>query len=505
MRLSGSLTRLRLIVAMPLRERRGQGSVSALWFTIGFALFWPMLLLAGGAWIPGMLTAGGVLLAVVALALTLGWWAAFIIGVVQQASMPIARLVPGHARQLARAVWTMAIVLSVLFGVAIGLWVHWFVVPAIIVFVLLALVAALCDGQWLRIAVAVGLLVVTLPKPALWVSHLFMATTPTARADGVMALAGSLFIAAAMLASAAPLVPPRRIVRDPSEAPGHRRPASVPDTTPLVAPVSSPPGEAVQAPAMAVAPASATAATGLFAQAWWRTGHLPPGRVDPVARALSVLPLDTDWRFVLYRGGRTWLIVLAILALAAFTSLASHADEVFVLACIMNVVGLAGHVAAAWAALEAARDEQRLLVLMPGWQPGPAVARTLAWRLSASYLARLALAIAGLATLAAIRARAGGEPQWWTSAGALAAIAAACLPLVGQAWQDWSRAVPPTKAFGATAALTLWLVTIGAWRAGWVSLPVLVAFEAGATALYCAVRWARMAGEPAPFPVGRLA
>jgi hypothetical protein len=272
-----------------------------------------------------------------------------------------------------------------------------------------------------------------------------------------------------------------------------------------VAPLPAAPGEGEQAPAVAVAAAGVATAPGVFARAWRRTGHRSQGHADPIARALSVLPLDTDWRFTLYRGGRAWLIVLAILALAAHTSLVSHADEVYVLACIMNVVGLAGHAAVAWAALDAARDEQRVLVLMPGWQPGPALARTLAWRLSAAYLARVALAVAGLATLAAIRAGAGGEPQWWTSAAALAAIASACLPLVGQAWQDWSRAVRPMKAFGVGAALTLWLVTIGAWRAGWVSMPTLVAFEAGATALYCAVRWVRMAGEPMPFPVGRFA
>ena len=494
MTLPGGFARIRLIAAMPLHKRRAEASLRSLWVMLGIALLLPTPFFVGGFWDHTGLILGGVLLFVVCGMLTLGWWALFILSAIEQAARPTSPLVPGYGRSLALAIWTVALALSAAYGLAIGLWVHWFIVPGSIVFVLLVLVAAVFSGHWINIAAVVGLALATLRHPGAWMADAFTATTPAARADGVMVLAGSLFLAAWTLASMAPLASLRRF-GDWAAAGDTKR-----EATPAPEAAEAPEAVETAKPARV-----ATAATRLFAYAWWQTGRLPPEQADPVARALSVLPLDTEWRFVLYRKARTWLVLLAILAIASRTSLALHADEVFLLGCALVALGLAGHSGTAWIGLDATRREQHLLTLMPGWPQRAAAARTLAWRLSAAYGARLAVDIAGLAALAVIRASAGGEPQWWASAGGLAAVALSCLPHVGRFWQDWSRAVAPIKALRGAVVITLWALNVGAWRAGWVTMPVLVAVQVSATAFYCAYRWRRMADEPAPLPVGRSA
>ena len=490
---SATLTRLRFIAAVPLQKRRSQASLGGLWFTVGFTLFIPVLMLLSGLWFHVMLLIGGVSLLAMSGILALGWWAAFVIAVGELSRVPTSVLVPGHARHLGLAMWLVAGAISAAFGLGFGLLVHWFVFPTLATFILLALVGGLLSGQWIGIGFAIFLVAAPLPHQGVWVADLFVGATPASRADGFMVLAATTFVCLWMLSAMAPS--PRRPPRAPNPAMENMRSG----VGHGAAPEGLEPVDRAR---------EAMVAKGTLMYAWRRTGQLPPQAGDPLVRALSVLPLNVDWLFALRRRLRRWFtLLLAVLALS-HTPLVAYAHQAFGVIAYLAVMFVAGEAMSAWSGLDATRREQQFLALLPGLPHGAAVGRALALRLTASYAAGLVVNMGGLAALAAVLSWSGVASAWWYSAASIEAMALSFLPLAGLLWKDWARAgKPPTGMNGlflAVVPVVLWSIALGACQMGWTRMPAVALVYAGLPALWCMHRWRRMASEAAPFPMGRL-
>ena len=475
-----TLARLGRIASVPWQQRRAQGSMGSLWFTVCFTLFIPVLLLLGGLWQHVLLFIGAVVLLVMGGLLALGWWAVFVINIAQQAALPSSSLVPGHARHLGLAMWVVAGAISLFFGLAVGGLVHWFVVPAILTFSLLTLIAAFVWGWWPGL-VAVALLAAgVLPHDGHRALDTFVMRTPAASADVTMLLAGTFFLCLWMLAMLAPSGRRVPVVRP--------APAAVPPPVAVL--------DAVAAPAVAPAPVAAP---------------VPPalGRGGALARALSMLRVEGGGAALLRRRLWRWLGVTGLVAAASTTSLAAYIDQAIAMlafAAMLHGVDDAMH---AWNVFDGTRREQQFIAMLPGLPRGAALGRAMALRLSAALLFRLAATDLGLGLAWAL----GGRHQasgaaWWASAQAVAMVPLACLPLLALQWKDWARTGPPTLQITLPAALAvfgLWGIGVGACEQHWTTLPAIAMACAGGTASWCCWRWYRIAFEPDLLPFGRLA
>jgi hypothetical protein len=160
------------------------------------------------------------------------------------------------------------------------------------------------------------------------------------------------------------------------------------------------------------------------------------------------------------------------------------------------------------AQLHKTRQEQALLVLLPGVPRGAPLNRWLAWQMSLLFVvsALWGFVLAGALDLLAetldrgLVQRSGGGDM-------TAAIAVALLPQVVFQWRAWARqrgasaqeVVPTFAPFllgGAVLMLHQWVgVAYGPMGVGLMVLALA----------YCAWRWWRMGGEPTAMPIGRLA
>lgn len=457
------------IAAVPLQRRRNQGSMGSLWFTIGFALFVPVLLLFGGFWAHELIFAGGVGLLAVGCLLLMGAWTLLLTSLHEQVAFASARLLPGQVRLLrmtmAAAVAVCCVAVTAGFGILFG----WLLLPAVATLVVLTGIAVLMRWTWLFVLLLVGnfaLQQVRLPRSVEAIEW------GTLLMQHRLAVAAVVVVACcAILWRLTPAPTPMRagprdgLPRD--EPPGTPARKAQVDTAPIVA--------------------------------------LPS---DAMTRALCVLPLAIDWRLTLRRIARRWLWVLVAMAIASRTSLARYADiAVPVLAGLM-VLRFVDEAMAARQVLEATRREQQFFVLMPGWPRGAALGRALALRLSASHVASLAGAAVALASMLALRASTGAASVWWSTPWSLAALVAACLTLAIPLWAGWARARPNTGLryiVPVAAPFLLWVLALGAGAWELVPTPAMCALYVVATAAWCGWRWHRMDVEPTPLPFGRLA
>ncbi len=469
---AASLARIRRIAAVPLQRRLAQGNAGSLRFTVGFALFIPVLMLVGSAWMPAMFVVALGAWLVMGGMLALGWWAVFVASVFEQSGLPSSGLVPGHARHLRLALWAVAAAITLVFGLGWGALTHAWCTSLVATVAVLAAVAGMMRTR-LGFVLAVllvmggGRILDRLP-----LATLVAGATPSARLAGIVTLAGVLVVALAILAAIAPR--------------GRRGPARAPGGTS---------GLAVDVQRGAMPPAAAAP------DARWL-------RLDAFTRAVSVLPVGIARRWPGVASIAGWGLLAAVAALVPRAVAVDRAAWVFGIVAVFATLRFVDLAHAAGRGLAASVRAQQLVALLPGVPRGPACARTLARRLTARLLSGLAVATAGLSVVALVLEWRGVALPWFESPDAIGAWLAACLPLVALVWRDWSRAHPPGATLlvaSMAAPAALWALAMALHARHGVGLPAIEAACVAATVAWCAWRWRRMAGEPFPLPFGRFA
>jgi hypothetical protein len=150
------------------------------------------------------------------------------------------------------------------------------------------------------------------------------------------------------------------------------------------------------------------------------------------------------------------------------------------------------------------RAEQGLLTLLPGMPRGAALARGLALHATFEFVVGWIVLFAF--TRLDVALLSGMDRQVSALVTSSGIVAVAVLPMVALAWRRLDRLTAPSQA-AIMGELLLLVVLSGAvftvHRFAGVPLPAIGGAVALATAAWCAWRWRRMAGEPAPLPTGR--
>jgi len=479
------------IALVPLQRRRNQGSIGSLWFTIGFVLFVPILILLGGAWYRNAealrIGAGGLL--VFTSVLLIGAWALFVLSLYEQMEFASAPLLPGHVRHLQ---WTLAagvVACCAFVGAGFGLVFGMVVAPMIGALVVLTAIVIVARWSWLVAALTIGTIVYTARG-----SHV-LATWASAGGHELVAhawIASSLTVATctALLWWFAPVgwrPSPRRAMpnlRDGAIDDGGARPERE-----------------------AIGPARERPRAVLL-HAWWRDGRLPPEGGSPMARAMSVLPINGHWPVAWLWQWRRWLFLLALANLMDFESLHGHADVIFILVAVTAVTSMASEPTTAAVALYETRREQALVALLPGVPAGSQCSRWLASQLTASHAMTLLLGAIMLQVIGRTMAHSGAQLSWIEGADTLLVLPLACVPFAIPIWSQRATMKPPTDAawiFLAMLPLLLAALAAQACHQGWLRVGDVAILYVAPTALWCFLRWRRMGAEPGVFPVGRLA
>lgn len=201
MTISASLTRIRRIAAVPMQRRRSQGSLRSLWFTIGFAMFLPVLLLLIGIGYPQARMVGGGAVLLMGSVLLIGAWAVFFSSLHEQATFASAPLLPGHARHLRLALLAGVLVVCGIEGVGFAIVFGQGLVASIVALAMLTLTTVALRWIWpVGVFVAAGFAWHAVP-PGAWNFISVMRMLFEHRLVGSLVIVP---ISAALLAAAAP-------------------------------------------------------------------------------------------------------------------------------------------------------------------------------------------------------------------------------------------------------------------------------------------------------------
>jgi hypothetical protein len=480
------------IAVVPLQRRRNQGGMGSLWFTIGFVFFVPVLILLGGAWFrsaQALLFAADAFL-VFGCVLLAGAWALFVSSLYEQMEFTSAPLLPGHARHLRLTLVAGVVACCALVATGFGLLFGFVVAPALATLAILTGIVVVMRWGWLGTALAVGLSVLMArgaPVRGAWVAH----GTQALIQHGWIASVTTIAVCAAVLWWFAPAgrqpIPRNALpnLRDGAVEGGDR-----------------PEREAIGPAKERDAPRA------VLLHAWWRDGRLPPETGSPLARALSVLPLNLHWPLAWMWQWRRWLLLVAAANLMDFERLHGHADLIFVVVAGMALTSMADEPLTAAVTLHETRREQELVALLPGVSTGSASSRWLALQMTASHAMSLLLGAIMLQVIGLSMAHSGAELSWIEGSQTLLVLPLACVPFAIPLWSQRATMKPPSGAAGlvlVTLPLPLAAGAALACHLGWLRVGDVAILLVAPTALWCFHRWRRMGAEPGPFPVGRLA
>jgi hypothetical protein len=242
---------------------------------------------------------------------------------------------------------------------------------------------------------------------------------------------------------------------------------------------------------------------------WWLARSLARSDTPVVTRLLLGLGPATHWTTRIRDGACFVAFAAGMYALFVGTAAAFGLGPQAFLQLVVPPVSFGVLALACMPTLNAAarlyrtRQEQSLLVLLPGVPRGARLNRWLGLQMSGQFVASASWALA-LAAVAWALLPGGVDRRMdgWT-----ATMATAMLPQVAWQWRDWARlsgapgpddlrAFSPHLLAGAAWAMHAW--------AGVDYLSLGLGFAAAALG-YCAWRWWRMASEPTAMPIGRLA
>ena len=250
------------------------------------------------------------------------------------------------------------------------------------------------------------------------------------------------------------------------------------------------------------------AAKAVLVHAWWRSGRLPPEVVEPLQRALMVLPVNVHWASTWRWKWRRWLFFVALTGLMSTDLLRSYADLIFAMVAYLSLAAIAGDALAAPVALHETRREQQLISLLPGVPRAPVLNRALACRLTASYAMSVGIGVIALQVMWAFMTWCGAPLSWLESRTTLVAMPLSCVPLAALLWTNWATMKAPALTSQITLIFLPALLAAGAVVAchfGWTRIEAIALLYTVPTLLWCGWRWQRMGDEPSAFPVGRLA
>jgi hypothetical protein len=480
------------IAVVPLQKRRNQGSMGSLWFTIGFVFFVPVMILLGGAWFrnaEALLIGGGAFL-VFGCVLLAGAWALFVVSLYAQMDFASAPLLPGHVRHLQLTLAAGVVACCALVAAGFGLVFGLVVTPAIGALVILTGILVVMRWGWLGMALAAGCLVLMsrgAPGRRAWLVQ----ATQALIEHGWIASATTTAVCVAVLWWLAPAG--RRPI--PRSAMPHLRDGAVED--------------GVRPEREAIGPAKERdAPRAVLLHAWWRGGRLPPETGSPLARALSVLPLNLHWPVAWMWQWRRWLLLVAVANLMDLESLHGHADLVFLFVASIALTSMADEPLTAAVTLHESRREQAFVALLPGVPHGSASGRWLALQMTANHAMTLLLGAIMLQVIGLSMAHSGAELSWIEGSQTLLVLPLACVPFVIPLWSRRATMKPPSGTAGlvlVTLPLPLAAAAALACHQGWLRVGDVAILLVAPTALWCLHRWRRMGAEPGPFPVGRLA
>lgn len=479
------------IAAVPLQRRRNQGSMGSLWFTIGFVFFVPVLMLLGGAWFRNaetLLFGAGAFL-VFGCVLLLGAWALFVSSLYMQTDFACEPLLPGHVRHLRLTLAAGVVACCALVAAAFGLVFGFIVAPALFTLAILTGVVVVMRWGWLGIALVGGGLFLMAQGAG---SHAWLGQgTQALIRHGWIACVTTVVPCVAVLWWCAPAG--RR--PQPRSATPHLRDGAVEN--------------GVRPQREAIGPAKGSdAPRAVLLHAWWRDGRLPPETGRPLARALSVLPINLHWPLAWMWQWRRWLLLVLGANLMRLESLHGHADQIFLIVACIALTSMAGEAWTAAVALHETRREQELIALLPGLPTGGASSRWLALQLTGSHAMTLLLGAIMLQVIGLSMAHSGAELSWIEGSQTLLVLPLTCVPFAIPLWSQRATTKPPSGSVGLLlAALQLLLAAAAAFAChqGWMRVGDVAVLVLAPTALWCFHRWRRMGAEPRPFPVGRLA
>ena len=246
--------------------------------------------------------------------------------------------------------------------------------------------------------------------------------------------------------------------------------------------------------------------------AWWQHAVARPG-TSAFERLMLGLGPGVHWTSCIATVAGTAAAISAGFAVCDATGqfvpwLREFTGAMFAGAAVGIVPGMLAPALQVQARLYQSRREQALLVLLPGMARGAALSRRLAWQLSGQFLATWAGACLVLLMCQEMSRALHVNPGMhglqllsrWSVIG--------MLPVVVFQWRAWARVGAPTSLNGLlplmVAALVMALVAT-VTRLDLLSETSAAIIVAIVTLAWGALRWHRMAGEPAGLPAGRLA